>query len=334
MYDVITVGGAIYDITIYPIEGILIDNKNDILRQKLLAFEYGAKIKSERIVRGFGGGAANTAVSFSRLGFKTAIITATGKDIFGKEIIGNLIKQKVDAEPAQKKNGFKSGLAVIIVGPDKDRVIFSDDEVKKELKLTTKDEKALKNTGWIYINSLSGGWKENLKKIFKVKKKNPDIKIAWNPGEAQLSAGFLGLKNFINHTKVFMVNLDEAIQLVVSDPKFKNKNTKFFNNARNLLPIIKSYGPQIIVITCGKNGAWAYDGKEFYFTKIKKEQKRVDTTGVGDAFNSSFVAGLELFNGNIKKAMKLGAANAASLVAMPGAQNGLLSKRDLAKLNL
>jgi len=46
----------------------LIDNKQDILRQKLLAFEYGAKINSEKVVHGFGGGAANTAVSFASLG--------------------------------------------------------------------------------------------------------------------------------------------------------------------------------------------------------------------------------------------------------------------------
>jgi len=39
-YDIITIGGATEDITFYTKEGVLIDNKKDVLRQKLLAFEY------------------------------------------------------------------------------------------------------------------------------------------------------------------------------------------------------------------------------------------------------------------------------------------------------
>jgi len=62
---------------------------------------------------------------------------------------------------------------------------------------------------------------------------------------------------------------------------------------------------------------------------ILKEKKRVDTTGVGDAFGSSFVAGLELYKGNIQKAMHLGVKNTASVVSQQGAQNGLLNKKDI-----
>ena len=43
--DFITIGGATEDITFYTTEGVVIDNSKDLLRQKLLAFEYGAKIK-------------------------------------------------------------------------------------------------------------------------------------------------------------------------------------------------------------------------------------------------------------------------------------------------
>lgn len=79
-YDVITIGGATEDIIFYTKEGILIDNKQNLTKQKLLAFEYGAKIKIDKTFFGFGGGGANTAVSFSRFGFKTAVLTAIGDD--------------------------------------------------------------------------------------------------------------------------------------------------------------------------------------------------------------------------------------------------------------
>lgn len=342
-YDIITIGGATYDITFFPAknEGILIDNKKDILRQKLLAFEYGAKIKSEKVIYGFGGGAANTAVSFSRLGFKVAAIVAVGKDIFGNEIIANLKKQKISTDLIKKIPNQTSDLAVIVIGPDKDRVIFFDNKIKNELQLSREDIAALKNTKWIYLASLSGKWQDNLKKVFEVKRKSPALKIAWNPGQSQLVGGAAKLKEFLKQTEVLILNKDEAIQLVMSDPEVKGKNIYGersraidLNNIKNLLPIIKNYGPRIAVITCGKNGAWAYNGGKMHFSAIIEKQERVDATGVGDAFGSSFVAGLELFKGDIAKAMRLGILNTASVVSAPGAQNGLLSKKDLKKFKI
>ena len=50
---------------------------------------------------------------------------------------------------------------------------------------------------------------------------------------------------------------------------------------------------------------------------------------MGDAFGSSFVAGLELYKGDIQKAMNLAARNSASVVSMLGAQAGLLRKKDI-----
>jgi len=77
----------------------------------------------------------------------------------------------------------------------------------------------------------------------------------------------------------------------------------------------------------GKNGADAYDGRIFYHQDILHERRRMDTTGVGDAFGSTLVAGLELFNGDIAKAMYLSVKNTASVISEQGAQNGLLTKR-------
>ena len=47
-YDIITIGGATEDITFYTSEGVLINNKKDLTNQKLLAFEYGAKVKIDK----------------------------------------------------------------------------------------------------------------------------------------------------------------------------------------------------------------------------------------------------------------------------------------------
>jgi len=324
-YNFITIGGATEDITIYTSEGVLIDNKKDLTKQKLLGFEFGAKIEVEKSFSSFGGAASNTAVNFSRFGFKTATYIYIGDDERGKKILENFKNQNVDISLIKKIKKINTGFSFVLVGPGNEHILFSERAANSMLEIKRSDLVKLKNTKWIYIGSLSGIWQDTLKKVFSLSK----VKFAWNPGGAQLKAGASTLKKYIKNTNIFCVNKDEAIELVMSDSKYKNKYKRFFNNSRNLQKVIKSWGAEIVVVTRGKNGADVYDGECFYHQNIMKEKKRVDTTGVGDAFNSSFVAGLELYHGDIKKAMRLGLKNTASLITKHGAQNGLLDKDDI-----
>lgn len=323
-FDFITVGGATEDITFYTKEGVLVDNKQDILRQKLLAFEYGAKIKIDKSYSTFGGGAANAAVCLSLLGLNGAALVAIGNDERGGRIIKNLKKNKVNANFVQKVEKQQSGFSFLLVGPGNEHVVFSDRASNKILSISEKEIKLLNNSKWVYMTSLSGKWREVLKNIFK-----NNSKIAWNPGHIQLNSGVKVIGKYFKKVEILILNKDEAIELVVSDDSFRNKDNRFFNNIKNLLVAIKKWGPNIVVVTSGKNGADAYDGCNFYHQNVIKESKRIDTTGVGDAFGSTFIAGLELFKGDIQKAMELSAKNTASVISRQGAQNGLLSKKEI-----
>lgn len=324
-YDVITIGGATEDITFYTREGILIDNKENILMQKLLAFEYGAKIKIDKSYSTFGGGATNAAVCLSRLGLKVASLVAVGRDDRGSRILKNLEKHKVNTSLVQKLENIESGFSFLLVGQSNEHVVFSNRASNTKLKITDAELQNLKNTNWIYMTSLSGKWRDVLKGVFSVK----GVKIAWNPGHIQLHLGVKAISRYFNRVKILIINKDEAIELVVSDKKYAKKDNKFLNSIRNLLKVIHGWGPEIVVITNGRFGADAYGGNKFYHQDVIKEKKRLDTTGVGDAFGASFIAGLELYKGNIKRAMKLGAKNTSFVIAKQGAQNGLLSKKDI-----
>jgi len=319
-YNFITVGGATRDISFFTDAGVLIKNKKDILRQELLAFEYGAKIKVDEFYYTFGGGAANTAVNLANFGLKTACLTSIGDDENGKMILKNLKDRKVKVDLVKTKRGAQSGFSFILVTDKGERVIFANRGANKFLDITKKDLELLSKTKNIYIASLSGKWEANLRKLFSVK----DANIFWNPNEAQYSSGLNKLAKFLKKTKVLFLNKDEAIELVLSASNYKKASNRFLNDSKNLLRILKSYGPEIVVITAGKNGVDAYDGTVFYHRDITKEKKRVDATGIGDAFNSTFSAGLEVYKGNIDKALTLALRNAASKIAHLGAQNGLI----------
>ncbi len=325
-FDFITIGGTTEDISFYTSEAIMIDNKHDILAQRLMAFEHGAKLKVDRANSTFGGGASNAAVCLSRLGFKVAAMVAIGDDNRGKSIIANFKNHNVSTSLVQKIKNEQTGFTFFIVGNDKEHVGFSNRAANQRLFINDNDVKSLDNSKYVYLTSLSGNYKRNLDQVFKTR-----AKIAWNPGHIQLHAGFKVIGKYLKKTAVLTVNKDEAIELVVTNPKYKEKDEIFLNNIKNLLEIIFHYGPRIVVITDGKNGADAYDGKEFYHQNIIFGKKIVDTTGVGDAFGSSFCAGLELYQGDINKAMSLSIKNTSSVISKQGAQNGLINTKDIVK---
>ncbi|MFA6416990.1 MAG: carbohydrate kinase family protein [Patescibacteria group bacterium] len=325
IYDFIAIGGATRDISFFTDQGILINNPRDILRQQLLAFEYGAKIRIDKFNYSYGGGAANAAVNLAHFGFKAGCLAAIGDDENGRAIIKNFQERQVAVSLIKKVSGEHSGFSFIIISKTGERIIFTERGANGLLQVTAKDEIALKNTRNIYISSLSGNWSSILKKVFSIASRQ-GIRIAWNPSEAQYSSGLKKLMPFLKNTFIFSVNKDEAIELALAHSKLRGQKLKatFLNDEKNLLQIIKSYGPKIVLITSGSAGAYAYDGQKFYYQPICKEKKRVDTTGVGDIFNSTFAAGVELFKGDIKKALLLSARNTASKIAHLGAQNGLL----------
>lgn len=322
-FDFITIGGATEDIVFYTNEGVLIKNKSDLLRQELLAFEQGAKIKIQKSSSFFGGGASNVAVNLSGLGFKTAIIANIGDGNRGKRILDNLKNHGVNTSLISIDKKYDSGFSFIL-NNGKDRIIFTYRGSNDRLEL--KNASLLSKSENIYISSLSDSWFKILEIIFS-KNKN----VYWNPGLREISFGLDKIAKFLSKTKILMLNKDEALELVKKTKKFSQLSNSYLNNVNNLLKIIKKYGSENVLITNGLYGSYFYDGQEIYHQKVRSKKKAVDTTGVGDAFNSTFCAFFIKTKGDYKRSLILANKNASSLVSCYGAQNGLLNLKKLIK---
>ena len=327
-YDVITVGGSTEDINFYVDDYQLLENKLNPAGNQLLAFDYGTKIDIKKAALTFGGGAANVAVSFASFGLKVAGRITYGNDERGKKIVANLKKRRVDTRFMKRVRNDISGFSFIVIGANKDHVAFSHRAANSRMEISAKDQKVLKRAPWLFITSLSGKWRPVLDKVFAIV---DGTKVAWNPGELQLKEGHRALAKYFRKTTILTMNKDEAIQLVVSHNRHANKSYEFFSSVENLLKAIHAWGPEVVVVTDGEHGAYAFDGKEIHFQDVIKSKKKEDTTGLGDAFGSSFVTGLILYE-DIKQALFLAAHNAAACLSQQGAQNGLLTKHDLPKL--
>ena len=99
---------------------------------------------------------------------------------------------------------------------------------------------------------------------------------------------------------------------------------------KELLLKLHKQGPEIVVITDGKQGVYAYDGKDSYVIK-PHNVKVLETTGAGDSFASGFLAGL-LKRNDIEFALQLGLAEAESVITHYGAKNKLLTWNEALKI--
>lgn len=321
-----TIGGLTQDVMFYTDQMLLLDNKQDLLQQQLIAFEYGAKIYSQDVYLVFGGGGANVSVGLASLGIKTQAVLCLGNDLLAQEARQYLKKKRVDIHLIQQTAKKKTGTSFIInVGSYNEHVIFSYRGANTLVDLSPKIIKKI-NTPWVYLTSLADNLNPRLNDIFGYCGRKR-IKIAWNPGKAQLKLGLKKLAKYIQTTEVLMVNRDEALELLVSFQK-----TEVKDNIKQILRRLHRWGQQITVVTDGPKGAYVFDGKKIYFRAAFK-RKGINTTGAGDSFGSGFVAGLIKYH-DLNKALYLGILNSNSVIMKIGGQEGLLTVRDLAKYKL
>jgi len=325
MYDIITIGGATRDITFLTDKGKVIETPENLTEQSLLAFEYGAKIKSEEVFFNFGGGACNTAATFAKIGLNVAVNCKVGKDDDGEAMIKNLKKLEINTDLIQIDENKKTGFSLVVVNKKGgDRVIFVYKGASDFLKIK---KESIGKTKWIYLTSLAGNWKEDLEEINKAVKENK-IKLAWNPGATQIAAGKKELKKFLENTEMLIVNKDEAIELIQSDESVKLDYNEI-NDIATLSKIIKNWGPEIVVITDGPDGAYVSDENNILYSPPTSNAK-VDSTGAGDSFGSALVGGY-ILTGDLETALKYGIINSGSVVSEYGAQNGILDKSEVEK---
>lgn len=322
-YDCITVGSAMRDIFLFldSRDAPVIQNpSSEATRKKLLALEFGAKIDVERAASAWGGGGLNSAVTFARMGLRTASVVCVGLDDAGDTIAAAMRHEGIGTEFVTRARGVATGFSTLIVsGSAKhDRVALAHRGASDAVNFSSKS-RGITSAGWYYTTALSGGsWKRELADISSVVAKR-GIRWAWNPGLVQLKAGLKGLGRFMRHAEVFNVNRDEALELVGGK-----------DDISHLLIALLSAGPKRVIITDGIKGAYYADAGQILHISADSSIRAKEPTGAGDAFGSGFVAGLIMKNDSAY-ALDLGLANSESVICHVGAQAGILNKHAIKK---
>jgi sugar/nucleoside kinase (ribokinase family) len=285
-----------------------------------LCVRFGDKVPYESItVVPAVGNSPNAAVSASRLGLKTALVTHIGNDKHGQDCLEVLKKEKIITDYVVTEKDKVTNYHYVL-WYDIDRTILI-----KHTKFDYEFPK-LAEAKWVYLSSLAENTLPYHDEILKYLQSYPNTKLAFQPGTFQIKFGAQKLKEIYKRTEIFFCNKEEAEKILeknVSDDS--NKDQTVLELSKGLAVL----GPKIVVISDGPNGAYLYQNEELWHIPVYPDiAPPVDRTGAGDAFSSTFVATLALGKSPLE-ALAWGPINAMSVVQAIGAQKGLLSREKL-----
>jgi ribokinase len=330
VFDVVTVGSATQDVFVKADAARIFSMRGPDQRNDYLGLPYGAKVNVKEVLFMTGGGATNAAVSFCRQGLKAAVVAPLGADDAARGIRDRLREDGVDTSLLLESKEFGTGYSVILTSWEGDRTVLVFRGASEHVESAHIALDKACQTKWFYVSSLGGSSARVFTPLFAAARK-AGARIAFNPGSSTVEAGLSASADLLKGLDVLLVNREEALSFQGRDPSMPRNSPESEDALYNeLLRGFAAAGVKIPVITDSFRGCYALKGKTRVRCPAMPVEKVVSTLGAGDAFGSTFVAGLVRHDDDLAKALREAAINAASVVTVFGAKRGLL---DLAELS-
>lgn len=313
-YDFIAVGDIVTDAFIKLEDAKVNCDVNS--EHCTISMRFGDKIPYENVwVVPAVGNSPNAAVAAARLGLKSALVSNLGDDFQGKECLAALAKNNVSAEFVKAQAGMKTNYHYVLWYEDDRTILIKHEKYNYAWP-------ALGKPRWIYLSSLGESVDGYHEAIADYLEKNPEVKLAFQPGTFQIKLGTDHLSRIYKRSEIFFCNKEEAQRILGSQEEDDKK----------LMAAIRALGPKIAVVTDGPKGAYAQDAEGSWFMRAYPDPKPpYERTGAGDAFSSTVTAALAL-GLPLAEALRWGPVNSMSVVQDVGAQAGLLSRDKLEDL--
>ena len=334
MTKIVTIGSATMDVFVECDEANIVSVCSKDKNADFMSYPYGSKIDISTFASNVGGGGVNTACNFGNLGFETSAIFKIGKDFYADGVLDFLKKQKVNLNSIVQKENISTGFSVILVSFQGDRTVLTHRGANANISEEDIDFNAIKEADMVYIAPLNGNSNKVLEKIVDFAEEN-NTKICFNAGTTSIKKGYEHLKGILDSAHVVVMNKEEASMSTGIEVRPDTKTEKFSHDVihqdiKRMLQALKIKDYQVVVITDGSKGAYAYEGKNFYFCPTYPSDV-ISTLGAGDSFASTFCASLYKNGGDIGKALMYGSVNSASVVSKFGATEGLLTFEEIEK---
>lgn len=267
------------------------------------------------------GNAANAAVSAARLGLDTAIVTNLGDDRDGEDCLTTLKKNNVKTNFVKVNPGLKTNYHYVLWYGAERTILIKH----QNYPYTLPD---IGSPKWVYFSSVNETAFPFHYAVVDYLDSHPEINLAFQPGKFEIKLGKEKLARLYKRSKIFFCNVNEAKRILGLE-KTETLSNGQVEQVKELLRKIRELGPEIVVITDGPKGAYAYDGKEYLFMPIYPDPKPpYSRTGAGDAFSSTTVSALALGK-TLAEALSWAGINSMAVVQQVGANVGLLTREKL-----
>jgi len=263
------------------------------------------------------GNAGNAAIAAARLGLATGLETIFGTDEDGDRIAAYYKSENLDFSFIKRVADKPTNNAYVLqYGPERTILVNQqpyDYQVPEKLLAELKPK-------WIYFTSIAKNTLQFHHDLAAWIKKNPNSKLAFQPGTFQMTLGKDALADVYKATELFFCNKEESQRILGIDS----------SDYAILHSEMRKLGPKIVVITDGPNGLTysTSDTNGFHLPMYPDPKPPVSRTGAGDATSSTITAALTL-GLPIEQAVLWGPINSMSVVQHVGAQGGLLSREKL-----
>ena len=261
------------------------------------------------------GNAGNASVAFAKLGLRSGLVANVGADDWGRDIVAALHSAKVDSRFIHVNPGKNSNYHYVLWYKE-DRTILIKHE---EYDYRWPHFRVIDIPRWLYFSSISKNAMEYHDQLADWLEGHPPVKLAFQPGTFQISAGTKRLRKIYERADILAVNREEASQISQTGKE----------NMHGLFDKLHELGPKTVLVSDGPRGAYASDGGNRWKMPIYPDPKPpYERTGAGDSFTSTFVAAM-MKGADIETALLWAPINAMSVVQQVGAQAGLLDEKGI-----
>ncbi len=311
MLDLLTVGDIKLDTFILVPDASVMCTMH--LPDCKLCIAYGKKIPVTAMTSQIAGTAPNVAIGVAKFQKTTGVVSVMGNDdvhILAKHF---LKRHKVSATHVIGKTGLRSSSATVLTYKGESTQFVDHIDAEYHLPNTTKRSR------WVHISELGEEYSSVFRDAIAIKKHH-GTQISFNPGTVQLHEKKSILFSILRVTDILFLNMNEARSLLSIPAE---------DSIHGIMASLRHLGPELVVVTDGAHGAYAFDGSSLFFIPVFPG-RRVEATGAGDAFSSGFL-GAMFHNLPIAEALKFGSVNASSVIGAIGPTEGLQTFTELKK---
>ncbi len=314
-----------------------------MLRLKSPGFE--RLMQSQQLEATFGGSEANVAVSLANYGMTPSYVTILPDNEIGRACVRELRGFGIDTSSIVYKQG-RMGIYFIEAGASQrpGKVIYDrTDSTIAQANINDIDwREVLKNADWFHISGITPAISQQAADLsllaVRIAKEQGlhvscDInyrKNLWKYGKPADQV----MQELIRYVDTVIANEEDfqkALLLKTENVSSVEKGVLNTDSYKALAQLVMDTYPNIgrVTITLRESksanqndwSACLYNGKDFYVSRKYKITDIVDRVGSGDSFGSGLIFGLDLYNGDEKKALEFAVAAGCLKHSIPGDYN-------------